>query len=743
MRNKNQETKMRNQRKQRLGLAALVLIVMFAIGTTFAFQQLNQTALNPDRVAALPGGRIHDVFQARGETDVSGTRNKNVFAENWGSNPIGVRVQFQEFLMLNDIPIYNDEGNLMDLNAPETWNIVRFDNEMNRIDSGATATVHNTGISWRLGQTNEADDVKIFMPTFNRVNRQLPADPANGLPNAITVSQDILDDPYTIFNHDFVYQFSEVSGRGVEGIAGGMDITNTAINNIDDIEAMGTQTGPSANHTGEKDYWDLDEVFEAYRYTIVDNELVRTLEEHTAKATLTPVRGGVMAISEWNRLGRPAGNFWIFDDLADIDNPLDAWFYWNGFIPGGEATSLLLNETFLPVHANLEYVIRINADFFTADGTSGLYPPIRTCDVDEVCPDDILRPGFWPNVPANPIVPGLTCGSPAMLNLGDEWECNDVLIDPTNPDLGTTPEVTGPGPNPFLPRDPECADLNLAPGWNCREVEGEEEGGGYLVVYPDPDNITVPGVWTPPTVWPDTCEELREEGLPLTYECQDGPNYPDPTPGYPIVTPPSPRTCENDYLPLPEGTVCDGDNLRPEVEIDEDCEYYQDLHDRQDDYFWQLWFYQYDAGGILERVPVAIPEDHGYRMGMVAYVRHMRCPHNGMPFGTVLEELMLINHCNANNLWIETHGSTIDWTLDLEIGTHDPMYALNAWLGLQAAGLSIETNNNGRRIEIRTDSEVDPNHFAEVVAFVADPRLIPDKCLITGANLRGNPLNFQ
>ena len=36
-------------------------------------------------------------------------------------------------------------------------------------------------------------------------------------------------------------------------------------------------------------------------------------------------------------------------------------------LAGGAATSLLLDATTLPIHSNLDYVIHVNADFFTAN----------------------------------------------------------------------------------------------------------------------------------------------------------------------------------------------------------------------------------------------------------------------------------------------------------------------------------------------------------------------------------------
>lgn len=358
---------------------------MAFVGTTFAFTQLNQSALNLDRVASLPGGRIHDVFQSRGAQDLFGTRNKNVFAENFGANPIGVRVQFQEFLMLNGTAIQNTDLAMpepMNINQFNTWGIARFDANMNRITTGPNALIYNTGIRWTLGQTNAADDIMVFMPTFNHITRPLGAIPAVGTQPALPA----VNIPAALVGSTFAqpssYQFADVSGRGVEGSNNNFDIST--IDGVDrttdiatQIEDAGIQTGFAA-HDGSQDFWNAftgnrnpdaacpvtsRDCRRDYRYAIIDGVLVRNEVTHFAQATLEPALGGVMSITEWNRLDRPSGNFWIFDNLAE--DPQDAWFYWNGLIPANQATSLLLNDTFLPQHEDLDYIIRVNADFFT------------------------------------------------------------------------------------------------------------------------------------------------------------------------------------------------------------------------------------------------------------------------------------------------------------------------------------------------------------------------------------------
>jgi hypothetical protein len=91
--------KMTNRRRTLLGSALLMLVLL--VSSTFAFVMLNQAAFNPDRVRIVAGGRLHDVMERRGEgvnRDRAGERNHDVFAENFGEMPIGVRVRFSEYL---------------------------------------------------------------------------------------------------------------------------------------------------------------------------------------------------------------------------------------------------------------------------------------------------------------------------------------------------------------------------------------------------------------------------------------------------------------------------------------------------------------------------------------------------------------------------------------------------------------------------------------------------------------------
>jgi len=360
------------RRRERATILGIIWLLIILIGGTFAFVLLNQDALTPDWHEVINGGgRIHDVFQIRDNNINFDSRNKDVFAENFGEVPLGVRVQFHEFLAIN-----GEEFLDMQLNDFATWSLFRADANLNRI--GNSAQIGNSGVAWQLGTTEQ----KVFMPTFNHINRPLDGSTAIYVPVELT----------SIFTQDRAYIFTEASGGAVDVTVDNFAIPNLNMQDISEISELGTQTG-IAGHNGRQDFWDLyiegsepnnnvNDRYTSYRYFIENNTLMRELTTHYTQLTLAPESGmnefnGVMSLSYWLNLDFEAqiGNFWIFDDISD-----DGWFYWNGFLEPGDATSLLMDSFILTGNVSLEYVIRINSDFFAA----GHLPEDITIDARQI-----------------------------------------------------------------------------------------------------------------------------------------------------------------------------------------------------------------------------------------------------------------------------------------------------------------------------------------------------------------------
>lgn len=361
----------KHKNKRRSGFVGLLLLILILFGSTFAFVQMRQAALNAGRVGTFSGGRIHDIYELSGLTgsvrDRHGDFNKNVFAENYGSVPLGVRVRFSEFLATNGEPIITG----MELGNTSTWIRYTADADDVTARSGDSALIGDLDVELHFG--HDADDYKVFMPTFNQVSRgDVVFNPLFFGAGATFAN--------SVFNDDLLYLFTDTSGRAIDATAGTFmtDLAapttfNTVLEILDWRDSYAGFTGQTGyeGHTGEFDFWHFGEERIAPLFYIdedatpphvsvdlgPDGEGVR----QTARHTLAPELGtdGVMTMAQWLADDMPSGNFWIMDT--------DGWFYFNGLIPGGEATSMVLNSVTLPPHSNLEHVIHVESDFFVAE----------------------------------------------------------------------------------------------------------------------------------------------------------------------------------------------------------------------------------------------------------------------------------------------------------------------------------------------------------------------------------------
>ena len=358
-----------NRKNKRLltGCALLVLIVLFS--GTFAFMATNQGAFNPAWDMANHGGRIHDHYDGVR----FGDHNKDVFAENFGGQDLFVRIRLWEFLAVDDEPVIDG----MVIHDTATWAIYLSepnDAHTPRVGSDIAVLHSDYGIEWALGQGNRDSAEKWFMPTHNR---------ATHLATEVNVSVPLL------FATDDAFRMSEAAGRAVDQIASltVMAFNPSAMTEAQDFFIQGQQTD-AGNSDGTHDFWteDSDPLTATLIYTVETGSGVelrsRANVTHRVQQTLPvtvnlsgavipaqflAVTGqsiedfyGVMTIANWNALGRPSGNFWILDT--------DGWFYWNGWLPAGEATSLLLDGIYLPERGvSWGHVIYVEGDFFTPE----------------------------------------------------------------------------------------------------------------------------------------------------------------------------------------------------------------------------------------------------------------------------------------------------------------------------------------------------------------------------------------
>ena len=146
-------------RRVGLSLIATVLAVALVLTGTFAWQSINQQALNPahgwDRYEETPliaGGRLHDHFEVVSDWTPGAPANKDVFVENFREDgeDIFTRIRLTEFMMINEVSLITG-ATYDDLTS---WTP--------RLTSPGTTNVLTDFWHWELGGRTD------YIPTFNR-----------------------------------------------------------------------------------------------------------------------------------------------------------------------------------------------------------------------------------------------------------------------------------------------------------------------------------------------------------------------------------------------------------------------------------------------------------------------------------------------------------------------------------------------------------------------------------------------
>lgn len=302
---------MTSEKKRKLRNIA-ILALLGLIGGTFAFQAFNQQAIN-DRLRENPadyGGRVHDYYH-------SDTENKDIFVENFGQEPIMVRLKLSEFMEIQE--------------------------------RGST--------SWRQVAGGRRDDLDSWIPY---------------IPEANNVSQRRSDNPSAAFN-----QYSDLTfgwTRGGQDAPWYLPTFNTAWDNPI-TAAVGhardlsyrLENGelyPRATHpgSGEDGYWSEGETYPntgQWPGATIQRETAQNLIQDKAPITLqewhTRYRGTPDAI----------GNYWVIDHET-------GWAYWANQLNGGQATSYLIDAAHMRPEANeingsYYYGIHVSSELISLD----------------------------------------------------------------------------------------------------------------------------------------------------------------------------------------------------------------------------------------------------------------------------------------------------------------------------------------------------------------------------------------
>lgn len=321
------------------GLAAALAL----IGGTFAFTNIGQSVLNITEDTNRPqyGARVHDYFDDTIEYNEANPENslipnKDVFFENYGQDPVFVRIRLTELFMRNGVPLDN-EGNTdtdIDPEDPGTWPVMHLGYDGTGQLTGGRVGDHflNQYFHVNLGQQDYGHNGEVpwFMPTFNL---------------------------------DVDSEETAAAGSARDEEVGGATHPGEGTANF-------WQDGDTATMAE----WDLD-------------SLGHSTEEHSTRRVLQQDRPPVSLsyyIDNLLDVDGGTGKYWIVDTAS-------GWAYWadflNGATPGnadgGEATSFLIDSK-APVFGNSTtglnsirydwtYKLNVFGEFMpgTQDNTSG------------------------------------------------------------------------------------------------------------------------------------------------------------------------------------------------------------------------------------------------------------------------------------------------------------------------------------------------------------------------------------
>lgn len=313
--------KPKNISRKAAGIVSVIIALAIILTGTFAWSAVSQRATNPQSGENLPGGRVHDHFDGE---------NKDVFAENFGTNPLFVRIQLLEFMEVNGLVF--GEGAIR--NQPHTWSVHTPVNNDVTMNNNAQHGRFRDYVTWNMGGQTW------FMPTFNQrtyADRHLETDTSGyGIDWASAPGNVEVGDPN-----------QTAEWERWTGPVGGPYVQTGTFNN------------------GQANFWQQgDSAYEFLYYTEVDgsgNRLSRVSNARTRHYARQTNTATVMTMQQWIDSGSNPGNFWVVD--------ADGWAYWAAPLLPGEATGLLLNGINIDAPmGNWYYAIHVVGEFADATG---------------------------------------------------------------------------------------------------------------------------------------------------------------------------------------------------------------------------------------------------------------------------------------------------------------------------------------------------------------------------------------
>lgn len=284
---------------------AIALAASILLGGTFAWQSINQQALNEVYGFVNPGGRLHDDFIVMDELTDEGTKqyDKNVYVENFTTlAEDGVQV-FARVRLYEYMEFGTGAGN------PGSTATSLIPGAV--LDDKSTWEPYKLGEDsafrqyWTMTMADEEDDSIWYMPTFNKDKDSLQAD----------------------INGTFDAGFTDYVKYG--------------------------------NGEGEINVRILDAVYDDDADDVDNNGTKSVREEHQIAKT---INGDVLSMQEWIDGGKKPGDYWVYD----IDGWA---YWANAIDPSTATGLLLdgIQRTAKPINEEWYYGINVVAQFITKE----------------------------------------------------------------------------------------------------------------------------------------------------------------------------------------------------------------------------------------------------------------------------------------------------------------------------------------------------------------------------------------
>lgn len=325
-----------NKRKTVTAVIAVVMCALIIFGGTFAWQSIQQEAINEVKAVVNPGGRLHDDFNDITEELNADTMtfDKNVFAENfttYASNGVQIyaRIRLDEYMELG-----TGAGDLNAANR-DVKSVVHgatLDNKTSwtpHIPNNTNDPFHEYW-NWDVSDVEDANKGQvIYMPTFNKNKDSLEAD----------------------INGTFEAGFEDYIDYSAE------------VNKTDSNKAIYDADNDDGTDELVRDGYSADAVIDGTQTLPEQYNQHVTLEDetHTAKETLNAY---VITMEDWLKLPaeQQKGDFWVWDS--------DGWAYWANAISPETATGTLLegiSRTKTVINDDWYYAINVVGQFITKD----------------------------------------------------------------------------------------------------------------------------------------------------------------------------------------------------------------------------------------------------------------------------------------------------------------------------------------------------------------------------------------